>query len=393
MSEISTGSASSGLQDRRALLKRLAIGFLPLLLFLLVDSLMGLTAGLIAAITIGILEIFWIYYRERRIDRFVLFDTGLIVALGLVSILLQNDIFFKVKPGLIQLIFLVLIGLTAFSRHPVLIKMTGRFFRDISFTAEQMQQMRQLMRRVFWLITAHTALVFYAAFYMSTEAWVFISGGLFYVLMGSVTIGEFTRQRWKLWRQNQQWKQEEWFDLVEPDGRVIGKAPRSVVHGNPDLLHPTVHLHIVNSMNHIYLQKRADNKDLFAGYWDTAVGGHVNSGEGITSALFREAREELDIELENNFTPIFRYVMKNAHESELIHAFLLRSDGPFSPNSEEISEGRFWKIPEIERQLRQNVFTPNFEHEYQLLRQLIVPQKAKTIDNRMARRNKQRKKK
>ena len=59
------------------------------------------------------------------------------------------------------------------------------------------------------------------------------------------------------------------------------------------LLHPVVHLHILNRYDQLYLQKRSMKKDLLPGYWDTAVGGHISYGEYVQEALFRESSEEL----------------------------------------------------------------------------------------------------
>ncbi len=356
--------------DKKTLLKNLSIGFLPLLVFIIADEFFGLTWGLIIAITFGILETGWIYYREKRIDRFILFDTGLIVLLGLVSILLQNDIFFKIKPALIELILVVLLGISAFSGNPILIQMTGRYMKGMEISDAQMAQMKVMMRRMFYLLAFHTLMIIYSAYFMSKEAWAFISGGLLYILLGGMMLGEFIRIRLQRRKLLKQYEQEEWFDLVTPEGKIIGKAPRSAVHGNPDLLHPVVHVHIINGKGELFLQKRADNKDLYPGYWDTAVGGHVSSGESIETALRRESEEELGIGMVQ-FQALFRYVMHNSHESELVHGFLLKDEGPFHINKEEISEGRFWQIREIEENLGQDIFTPNFEQEFGILKQMI----------------------
>ena len=83
--------------------------------------------------------------------------------------------------------------------------------------------------------------------------------------------------------------------VIDPSGQVIGQAARQYVHGGSKLLHPVVHLHILNRFGELYLQKRSMSKDLLPGYWDTAVGGHVDYGESIGEALFREVSEELRI--------------------------------------------------------------------------------------------------
>ena len=143
----------------------------------------------------------------------------------------------------------------------------------------------------------------------------------------------------------------------------MGRAPRHLVHGNPDLLHAVVHLHIFSSQGKLYLQKRASTKDLYPDKWDTAVGGHVLSGEDIETALRREIHEELGIEV-SHYLPLFNYIMRNSYESEWIHAFAAQYDGPFFINTSEISEGRFWTFGEIENNIGKNIFTPNFESEF-----------------------------
>ncbi len=136
----------------------------------------------------------------------------------------------------------------------------------------------------------------------------------------------------------------------------------------PGLLHPVVHLHVFDRQGRLYLQKRAATKDIQPGKWDTAVGGHVNSGEQIADALLREAREELGIE---GFQPefLYRYIWESERESELVHTFMCRWYGRIEFDPVEIDEGRFWTLDQIGKSLGQNIFTPNFEQEFRLLRQ------------------------
>lgn len=160
---------------------------------------------------------------------------------------------------------------------------------------------------------------------------------------------------------------EEWFPLVNEAGETIGKATRKECHSGNKLLHPVVHLHILNEKGELYLQKRSMRKDIQPGKWDTAVGGHVDYGELIEEALRREAKEELGI---TNFTPTFimRYVFESAIEKELVNTFKTTYDGPFHPDPEELDDGKFWSLNEIEANIGKGIFTPNFESEYNKLK-------------------------
>jgi isopentenyldiphosphate isomerase len=158
---------------------------------------------------------------------------------------------------------------------------------------------------------------------------------------------------------------EELLPLVDEEGRVVGTAPRSEVHGNPRLMHPVVHCVVTDRSGRLLLQLRSRHKDVQPGKWDTSVGGHVDPGETIEEALRRELREELGLVPEAGGPEfLYRYVMRSEIETELVHTFRLTSEGPFHPDPNEIDDVRFWTPAEIEARLGSGVFTPNFEDEY-----------------------------
>lgn len=155
----------------------------------------------------------------------------------------------------------------------------------------------------------------------------------------------------------------EFFPIVTEGGEVIGRESRAYCHSGSFVLHPVVHLHVLNSAGALYLQKRAENKDVQPGKWDTSVGGHVDYGETVEQALLREVREELGIV---NFEPVFmlRYKFTSDVECELVNSFYTVYDGEINPDPGEISEGRFWTFSEITEAMGKGIFTPNFESEF-----------------------------
>jgi isopentenyldiphosphate isomerase/intracellular septation protein A len=358
--------------NKKDLFKNFTIGFIPLLIFIIADELFGTRIGLIIAIAVGIAEFAYYYFTHGRVEKFILFDVGLIIALGSVSIILDNEIFFKLKPALIELILAILLGIHAFSNKPLLLMMGKRFFDKMSINDLQMQLMRKMTRLLFFVVIVHVGLVIYSAYYLSKEAWAFISGGLFYIIFGVVFAGQWIYIRFKkpTLPTFEAAEDEEWFDIVTEKGEIKGKAPRSAVHGNPQLLHPVVHLHVFNKKGQLYLQKRALSKEVQPGKWDTSVGGHVNSGENIQAALSREAMEELGIR-GGNFQTLYSYVMRNEFESELVHTFRMVSNGPFKINPDEIIFGKFWRLIDIKNNLGKDIFTPNFEQEFALLQKAL----------------------
>lgn len=155
---------------------------------------------------------------------------------------------------------------------------------------------------------------------------------------------------------------DELFPVVDEDGNIVGTATRGECHGGSKLLHPVVHLHVFDGKGNLFLQKRPEWKDIQPGKWDTSVGGHVDLGEDVSSALKREVSEELGIE---EFVPEFivSYVFESDRERELVFVHKTVYDGPILPSA-ELDGGRFWSREEIVSNIGSGVFTPNFEQEY-----------------------------
>ena len=350
-----------------SLLKKLLPGLLPLFIFILADEVWGTQVGLYVALGFGIGEFLFYYIRDKKIDRFILLDTGLLLVLGVVSIALENDLFFKIKPALIEFILLIIIAISLRGPRNLIMAMSKRYMGEIQLNADQEKAMRINMIAMFWITLAHIILVLYSAEYMSKEAWVFISGGLYYIFFAAYFLILWSINRIKIML----FKNVEWFPVVTEDGKLIGKAPRSVCHdGKSMLLHPVVHLHLFNNEGKIFLQKRSIKKDIQPGKWDTSVGGHIAPGETIEDALLREAREEIGL---RNFQPQFinKYVWESLWEKELVFSFVTVSD--FRPviDRDEIDEGKFWSIDEVRRTIGKGIFTPNFENEFGFLQQRL----------------------
>ncbi len=349
--------------SRTELLKKLLPGFIPLFVFIAADEIWGTKTGLLVAVGVGIAEMIWIGIREKRFDKFILIDTILLVALGAISILLDNDIFFKLKPGLIELILVFVLAVSAFSKWNIVGLMSKRYLKGTEFNEVQVAQMRKSLKVLLYIFLVHTLLVFYATFFMSKKAWAFISGGLFYILFGVYFIFELVRQKQK----QKQFAKEEWLPIVNNKGEITGQAPRSKVHDGSKLLHPVVHMHVINPKKAILLQKRSLLKDVFPGRWDTAVGGHISAGEKLEEALKREAFEEIGLK---NFSArllrIFKWESDN--QAELVYLLITHDYKNYKSQTDEVSEARFWTKNQIEKQLGKGVFTPNFELEFKMLK-------------------------
>ena len=215
------------LMNSRLLLKNLLIGFLPLLIFVLADHFFegrfgekkGTQYALLVAIGLGVAQTLFILIRERRFDAMTLFDTGLLVILGGISYASGNEIFFKLKPALIEFIMVVILGVVAFLKPRLLLHMTGRFTQGIEIQDHHLAAMQRSAVGMFFLFLVHTGLIVYSAFYLSKDAWAFISGGLFYILAGGYFLVTLVTARLK--RRQMLKAQEIHYEVEEkPDSKV-----------------------------------------------------------------------------------------------------------------------------------------------------------------------------
>lgn len=163
----------------------------------------------------------------------------------------------------------------------------------------------------------------------------------------------------------------EWFPIVLPSGMVVGRSTREYCHGGSKPLHPVIHIHIIDRFSRVYLQKRSMRKDIQPGKWDTAVGGHVSYGESLIEAVYREASEELGF---TEFNPIYleTYEFESSVEKEMVNVFAAVGSYELHPDLDEVDEGRWWELADIDANIGMGIFTPNFESEFQMIRKSLL---------------------
>ncbi|MBN2891182.1 MAG: septation protein IspZ [Bacteroidales bacterium] len=181
--------------NQRKILLQLLPGFIPLFVFIIADEIWGTKIGLIVAVIVGIGELIFYRIKDKKFDKFILFDTLLIIALGVVSIILDNDVFFKLKPALIGVLTCVILAISAFTPSNILLNMSKRYMRGLEFNEQQYKQMKKSMKSMFYMFAVYTLLVFYSVWFMSDAAWAFISGGLFYIIFGIYFVYEFVKNK------------------------------------------------------------------------------------------------------------------------------------------------------------------------------------------------------
>lgn len=163
---------------------QLVLQMLPLIVFIIVDALFNnLRVSIISAIVFAAGQLAFYYVKSGRFDWFVLLDVGLIVGLGAVSVALKNDLFFKVKPAVIEVAAMVCFIALILSPDRFLFNYFGRMMpKGVVLNPAAIGAMKVMLVWMCGYMLVHIGAVLYTAFYSSRTVWAFVSGPGFYLL-------------------------------------------------------------------------------------------------------------------------------------------------------------------------------------------------------------------
>jgi len=140
----------------------------------------------------------------------------------------------------------------------------------------------------------------------------------------------------------------ELFDIVDERDQVIGSAPRHEVHAKK-LLHRAIHVFVFNDEGKLFLQQRSMLKDSAPGTWSASCSGHVDAGEDYDEAAVRELREEIGLVSEKKPERWLRLRACEETGWEFVWLYRLRSNGPFTLNTNEVMDGDFFSKAQIDQ--------------------------------------------
>ncbi len=171
---------------------------LPLVVFIVVDAIVtDVRISIACAILFAAGQLAFTWRRTHRFDWFVLLDVGLITALGGVSIAFQNDLFFRIKPAIIEGVTLVFMLALILAPSGFLTGYFGRMMPGRALPPEALGRMKSLLGWMCVWVALHAGAVLYTAFFSSRTVWAFVSGPVFYL----VFIPFLIMLLLKVWRQ------------------------------------------------------------------------------------------------------------------------------------------------------------------------------------------------
>ncbi|MFF2484797.1 isopentenyl-diphosphate Delta-isomerase [Microbacterium sp. NPDC058062] len=138
--------------------------------------------------------------------------------------------------------------------------------------------------------------------------------------------------------------------LLDDDGRAIGTAPKSSVHGPDTALHLAFSCHVLNSEGQVLITRRALTKRTWPGVWTNSFCGHPRPAEPVLAAVRRHADFELGLTLTalTVALPLFRYRATDANgivEHEVCPVYTAYTDDEPVLNPLEVVDAQ-WVEPE-----------------------------------------------
>ncbi len=168
--------------------------------------------------------------------------------------------------------------------------------------------------------------------------------------------------------------------LVDSQNKVLGTAEKDVCHDGDGMLHRAFSIFVFNDSMELLLQKRAQGKRLWPGYWSNSCCSHPAFNESMISATKRRMGQELGI-AGYQFSELYRFVYQASYldlgsEHELCSVLICRSYDKLVINQAEVAAIRWINLPDLELEIEAHPdqFTPWFKLEVQQLTSTYLQQ-------------------
>lgn len=144
-------------------------------------------------------------------------------------------------------------------------------------------------------------------------------------------------------------KKNELFYLIDEKDNIISSITRGEAHSDKSKIHRSVGVFIINENDEMLMQKRSQHKDMNAGEWSYAVGGHVNFGNTYEQTANIELEEELGINAKLQFITKTLVRMKNETEYKYYYQAKVSSNKKIYPDYIEIELVKWIKLKDLSK--------------------------------------------
>ena len=145
--------------------------------------------------------------------------------------------------------------------------------------------------------------------------------------------------------------------IVDEQNHEVAQVSRRVMREG-GLIHRACYILVFNRQREIFVQKRTMTKDIYPGYLDVATGGVVLAGESYEVSAKRELAEELGVR-KVSLTSHFDFYHAADNNRVWGRVFSCTAEGPFVLQPEEVEDGFFLGMDELQSLAAAEQFTPD----------------------------------
>ncbi|HSU72784.1 MAG TPA: NUDIX domain-containing protein [Candidatus Binatia bacterium] len=160
-------------------------------------------------------------------------------------------------------------------------------------------------------------------------------------------------------------------DIVNDEGHVLRVLSRKAAHQR-GLMHRAVRVLLFNKRGEVFVQQRAQSKDINPGLWEGSLAGHQLHGEEAIHAAVRETKEELGMAIpKSRFKRLGNFLVKNAKDHLFYTLYSVRGVAKTPKlNAEEVASGHWEPVALVTRHTRMHPhrYTPGFLVAWHLFR-------------------------
>lgn len=145
--------------------------------------------------------------------------------------------------------------------------------------------------------------------------------------------------------------------LVDSEDNILGYEEKEKCHDGKGILHRAFSAFVFNDEGELLIQKRADGKRLWPGFWANSCCSHPRKGEGYVEAGGKRLMEELGFTCD--LEPLFKFEYQAKYgeegsENELDQVLLGKYNGEVKANPEEVAEYKWVKPDWLRADIEEN---------------------------------------
>lgn len=351
----------------------MSIGFTPILMTVILCNLLSETASVAIGVGIGLIYALFLYKKRDQLPpNFILFASTAILVLLLMGLLSLGEIItYRALPMTLEVsVLIVSLALTLHKRRFInqylkVKELKGQklfiYGAESTFVAVNIYSLLCLGH----LLIIALCLLLFKPISESLFVFLFLFGPpfLFFItiVLNQLSIRFFNRMP----------NHKDYFPVVNPKGKVIGKSlSQNAFYHKDSQIFPVVRIAIMSN-GQLYLSRRASFLSLDPDKIDLPLETYLRYQETLNDACKRLLKRHFESwrKLELNFSITYRF--ENSVTNRLIYLYLLEIDNEATLKKARFKDAKLWHIQQIEQNLDCNFFSECFENEFDYLKDVI----------------------